>query len=79
MKNQKRIDNYIEEVCTNCKHKNEDLCEIRLLKINDMYVTKCAFYERDKKVIPIEERKLKRTAKIQRAVMPELITNWRRL
>lgn len=43
-----RYQKYIEEHCKNCKHRNENLCEIRISVLNDVVTTKCCEYERDK-------------------------------
>ena len=48
MTNEERYQKYIEEHCKNCKHrrKEEYLCEIRISALNDVVITKCAYYER---------------------------------
>ena len=43
-----RYQKYIEEHCKNCKHRNENICEIRISVLNDIVTTKCCEYERDK-------------------------------
>ena len=49
MTNEERYEKYIEENCKNCKNrcKEEDLCEIRISVLNDVVITKCAYYERE--------------------------------
>lgn len=47
MINNERYEKYIEEHCRNCKHKTEDLCDIRISVLNDIITTKCAYYERE--------------------------------
>lgn len=47
MTNQERYKKYIKENCKECKNKNKDLCEIRILQYNDIIITKCAYYERE--------------------------------
>ena len=50
MTNAERYEKYIEEHCTNCKNKDTDLCEIRIInRIEDVIVTKCEYYERKEK------------------------------
>ena len=49
MTNAERYKKYIDEHCKNCKHKNEDLCDIRISYLNGVVTTKCSFYEREKK------------------------------
>ncbi len=48
MKNYERYEKYIEEHCTNCKHRKENLCDIRISVLNNIITTKCAYYEKDK-------------------------------
>lgn len=70
-----RYQKYIEEHCKNCKHKTEDLCDIRISVLNDITITKCIYYEKDKQ--PVGYRKpLDRTAKVEHTVMPKLISDW---
>ena len=45
MNNQERYKKYIEEHCKNCKHKDENLCEIRISTLNKIVTTKCVYYE----------------------------------
>lgn len=47
MTNNERYQKYIEEHCSNCKHKEEYLCDIRISVLNDIITTKCAYYERE--------------------------------
>lgn len=48
MTNAERYEKYIKEHCTNCKNKDTDLCEIRIInRIEDVIVTKCEYYERE--------------------------------
>lgn len=46
MTNQERYEKYVKENCKNCKNKDKDLCEIRIVVLNDVVITKCAYYER---------------------------------
>ena len=48
MTNEERYQKYIEEQCKNCKHKHEDLCDIRIKYFNEIVTTKCSYYEREK-------------------------------
>lgn len=45
-----RLTKYIQEHCINCKNKRTDLCEIRISTLNDVVVTRCRYYEREKVV-----------------------------
>ena len=45
MTNQERYEAYIEEICKNCKNKDNDLCEIRISAINNVITTGCIYYE----------------------------------
>ena len=36
----------IVATAANCKNKDKDLCEIRISALNDVVITKCAYYER---------------------------------
>ena len=47
MTNEERYQKYIDEHCKNCKHKNEDLCDIRISVLNDVVTTKCVYYEKE--------------------------------
>lgn len=49
MTNEERYEKYIKENCKNCKHrrKEEELCEIRISVLNNVVITKCAYYERE--------------------------------
>ena len=49
MTNAERFQKYIDEHCKNCRHKNEDLCDIRISYLNGIVTTRCSFYEREKK------------------------------
>ena len=49
MTNQERFQKYIDEHCKNCKHRNGDLCDIRISYLNGIVTTKCSYYEREKK------------------------------
>ena len=49
MTNEKKKKKYIDEHCKNCRHKNEDLCDIRISYLNGIVTTRCSFYEREKK------------------------------
>lgn len=75
MTNNERVEKYIKEYCSNCKHRKEDLCEIRISVLNDVVITKCAYYEKDKKpkgyIKPLD-----RTAKVEHTVMRKLISDW---
>ena len=46
MSNIERIQKYIKEYCSNCKNKDTDLCDIRVLRAQDIIYTKCCYYER---------------------------------
>ena len=46
MTNQERYEKYVKENCKNCKNKDKDLSEIRISALNDVDITKCAYYER---------------------------------
>lgn len=56
MTNQERFQKYIDEHCKDCKHKNEDLCDIRISYFDGVVTTRCIYYERDKN----EEKKTKK-------------------
>lgn len=47
MTNEERYSKYIEEHCKNCKHKQEELCDIRISVLDDIITTKCEYYERN--------------------------------
>lgn len=47
MTNKERYQKYIEENCKNCKHRNEDLCDIRIIVQDGVVITKCCYYESD--------------------------------
>lgn len=47
MTNEERYEKYVKENCKNCKNKDKDLCEIRISSLNDVVITKCAYYERE--------------------------------
>lgn len=49
MTNEERVEKYIKENCKDCRHKNEDLCEIRISIVDGIVTTKCSYYEREKK------------------------------
>jgi len=49
MTDAERYKKYIEEHCKNCKHREENLCEIRIWKAPEMIITKCVYYEREEK------------------------------
>ena len=49
MTNEERFQKYIDEHCKNCRHKNEDLCDIRISYLNGIVTTKCSYYQREKK------------------------------
>lgn len=46
MTNEERYEKYVKENCKNCKYKDKDICEIRISVLNDVVITKCAYYER---------------------------------
>ena len=46
MTDKQRYEKYKNEHCKNCKNRNTDLCEIRISVLNDVVITKCAYYER---------------------------------
>ena len=48
MTNAERYKKYVEEHCRNCKHREEDLCDIKIWEAPDAIITKCNFYEREK-------------------------------
>lgn len=48
MTNAERYQKYVEEHCKNCKHRKEDLCNIRIFVLNDTVITRCCEYEREK-------------------------------
>lgn len=48
MSNEERCKKYIEEHCKYCKHKNENLCDIRISCVDGIVTTKCSFYERER-------------------------------
>lgn len=52
MTQEERYKKYIKENCKNCKNKTTDICEIRILQIEDTIITKCENYERDKETKP---------------------------
>lgn len=47
MTNQERYEKYVKENCKDCKNKDKDLCEIRISALNDVIITKCAYYEKE--------------------------------
>ena len=47
MTNQERYEKYVKENCKNCKNKDKDLCEIRISALNDVVITKGAYYEKE--------------------------------
>ena len=49
MTNKERYEKYVEEHCSNCKHKDENLCEIRISAFDNVVTTKCVYYESQKK------------------------------
>ena len=49
MTNAERYKKYIDEHCKDCKHKKEDLCDIRISVFNDVVTTKCSYFERERK------------------------------
>ena len=48
MTNEERFEEYIKENCKNCKHKNENLCNIQIFCLDGIVTTKCSYYEREK-------------------------------
>lgn len=48
MTNQERFQKYIDEHCKDCKHKNEDLCDIRISVLDGVVTTKCTYFEKEK-------------------------------
>lgn len=73
------LQSYIKEICNNCKNKETDLCEIREFTIDNCKIMKCVYYVRENKPEKKKHISYRRTAKIERAVMPNLITDWSRL
>ena len=47
MSNYERFEKYIEEHCDNCKHRKEELCDIRIFSDEKTVITKCVYYEKD--------------------------------
>lgn len=75
MTNNERYQKYIDEHCSNCKHRKEDLCDIRILVFNDIVTTKCVYYEKDKELQGYK-KPLDRTAKVDSCVMKGFISDW---
>lgn len=50
MSNEQRYKEYTIIHCKNCKHKKEDLCNIRISTIQNIVETKCDGYERENTV-----------------------------
>ena len=48
MTNEERYKKYIDENCKDCKHKNEDLCDIRISFLDGVVTTKCVYFEKRK-------------------------------
>lgn len=48
MTNAERYQKYIDENCKNCKHRNEDLCDIRISFLDGVVTTKCVYFEKEK-------------------------------
>lgn len=46
MSNEERYQKYIKEHCKNCKHKKENLCNIKISQLNKTIETRCDEYER---------------------------------
>lgn len=66
---------YTEYICSNCKNKHRDECEIRTRYDN---VTYCENYEKDKEVSGYK-KPLQRIANFGHCVMPNLISDWSRV
>lgn len=49
MNNQKRVEKYKKEYCSNCKNKDKPDCEIRVFQYNNTVCTRCVYYERKDK------------------------------
>lgn len=47
MTNEERYKKYMQEHCPNCKNKNTDLCDIRIIVHDDIIYTKCNHYVKD--------------------------------
>lgn len=56
MTNAERYQKYIDEHCKNCKHRDEDLCDIRISVLDNVVTTKCVFYEKEE--VRREKKKL---------------------
>lgn len=60
---------YIRTLCSNCKNRNKDLCEIR----KDINGTlKCCYYVKDKNTTGYQKQ-LRTTAKQQKPVMKNIL------
>lgn len=66
---------YIEYICSNCKNRKLNLCEIRTKIDNTTY---CKNYIKDKEVSGYK-KPLQRTANLGHCVMPNLISDWSRV
>ena len=56
MTNEERYEKYVKENCKNCKNKDKDLCEIRISALNDVVITKCAYYRSEERRVGKECR-----------------------
>ena len=54
MSNEERYKEYTKIHCKNCKHKKEELCNIRISAVEGVVQTKCNEYERDVKLVKKE-------------------------
>ncbi len=48
MSNEERYKEYTKIHCKNCKHRKEELCNIRISTVENTIETKCDGYEREK-------------------------------
>ena len=48
MTNAERFQKYIDEHCKDCKHRSEELCDIRISFLDGVVTTKCSYFEREK-------------------------------
>ncbi len=64
---------YIEYLCSNCKNKQIEQCQIKTRYDN---VTYCKGYQK-REELEGYQKPLRRTANVEHCIMPKLASNWK--
>lgn len=58
MTNEERFAYYNKNICVNCKNPNNNLCNVKVLTLDDIISTRCVSYERKDRFRPLHQEQM---------------------